>query len=394
MDESGDAGGRHAREWWIPTVSLMTLGALTAVVWIQVPVPAYAVLDILLPAAFVGVATWRSLTLRDTDVFDEDNTVIRWYVAGLVVMACLGLWPVLLRAAGQSTVPVGVRLLTEIMAGGLFGLLVGVYSVRARRSAEQATAARVEQELLERQQETTELLNRTLRHQLLNSLTVVRGRGELVAAKNDDDTEQWGQTIVEQTDRMVETVDDIGQLTRTLTGDTDLEPIELAEVVERAVATARETFQTATITVESLPDCTVRADELLVRALENVLENAVVHNDQEQPTVVVDAGVTDGNVVVTVADDGPGIPETARDRVLDANERGLESDGDGLGLFMTASVLRQYGGGVRLGDADLGGTVVRLTVPLVADETDTEIPGIGQEAAESGQRVASHSTIL
>ncbi|WP_276273787.1 sensor histidine kinase [Haloarcula litorea] len=383
MDEREGLGpARQIREWWVPTVSLMALGTLTVVVWLQVAVPAYALLDVMLPAAFTGVAVWQGLKLRRTDGFGDRDTVIQWFTGGLVVMACLGLWPVLLRAVGQPTVPVGVRLLTEIIAGGLFGLLVGVYSVQARRSAETAAAARVEQELLERQRETTELLNRTLRHQLLNSLTVVRGRAELLATRTEDDPQEWARTVLDRTDRMAETVENIGELTRTLTGEPDLEPVALPAVVPARVAETRERYPEATVRVESLPDRTVRADDLFGRALASVLENAVEHNDRDRPTVEVSATVTAGTAVVTVADDGPGIPAAARERVLEANERGLQSDGDGLGLFLAASVLRQYGGEIDIREADLGGAAVELSVPLAAETVSVpETPGDPSDAS-------------
>ncbi|MBX0322353.1 HAMP domain-containing histidine kinase [Halomicroarcula sp. F13] len=372
---------RTVREWWVPTVSLMALGALTAVVWVQVSTPAYALLDILLPTAFVSVAVWQGLRLHRADGFEDLDTVVRWFTGGLVVMACLGLWPVLLRAVGQPTVPVGVRLLTEIIAGGLFGLLVGVYSVQARQSAERATQARVRQELLERQREANDLLNRTLRHQLLNSLTVVRGRAELLAERTEADPERWATTVVDRTDRMADTVEEIARITRTLTEDTDLGARSLPAVVRSRVAAARDSHPHAAVTVDSVPDCAVRANDLLDRALGNVVENAVEHNDGDRPTVAVSATVADGVAVVTVADDGPGIPESARERVFEANQRGLESDGDGLGLFLTASAVRQYGGEVRISESTLGGAAVELVLPLA--DTDPS-PAVGADRSDDG----------
>lgn len=363
---TGDGTWSVVVEWWVPTVTLMALGALTTVVWVQVATPSYALLDIMLPTGLGSLAVWQGLRLRREDSFEDHGTVVRWFTVGLVVMGCLGLWPVFLRAAGQSTVPVGVRLLTEIIAGGLLALLVGIHSVRARQSAEEATQARVEREFLERQREANDLLNRTLRHQLLNSLTVVRGRAELLADRSDPTEAQWARTVVERTDQMTKTVDDIANITRTLTEGTDVEPLDLASVVETQASLVREAFPGATVTVDAGPDCTVRGDALLGRALGNVLENAVEHNDSDAPTVVVEVTTTDDEAVVVVSDDGPGIPEPARDRVFDANERGLESDGDGLGLFLTASVLRQYGGEVSLVDGPLEGASVALRVPLAA----------------------------
>lgn len=360
----GDHRWDQVTEWWVPTVSLMAIGVLTVVVWVQVPDPGYALLDIALPTAFASVAVWQGLRLRRSASVEDTETVVRWFTGGLVVMGCLGLWPVALRATGQPAVPVGVRLLTEIVAGGVFGLAVGVYSVRARESTQRATEEEVKRELLERQREANDLLNRTLRHQLRNGLTVVRGRGELLAAEGDADQRQWARTVVDKSDQMTETVEKIADITEAMTEETDLEPVRLSTVVSAQVEAVRRAYPEASVTVESVPDCTVRADDLLERALYNVLENAVEHNDSTRPTVVVDATVTGTTARVRVADDGDGIPESARERVLEANERGLESDGDGLGLFLTTSILEQYGGEVQVGESRLDGARVDLSLPL------------------------------
>ncbi|MFC6863247.1 sensor histidine kinase [Halomicroarcula sp. GCM10025817] len=376
----GDHRWDRVTEWWVPTVSLMAIGVLTVVVWVQVPDPGYALLDIALPTACASVAVWQGLRLRQRATVEDTETVVRWFTGGLVVMGCLGLWPVVLRATGQPAVPVGVRLLTEIVAGGLFGLAVGLYSVRARESTQRATEEEVKRELLERQREANDLLNRTLRHQLRNGLTVVRGRGELLAAEGDTDQRQWARTVVDKSDQMAETVDKIADITEAMTGETDLEPVGLSTVVTAQAGAVRRAYPEASVTVESVPDCAVRADDLLERALYNVLENAVEHNDGARPTVVVDATVTGATARVRVADDGDGIPEAARDRVLEANERGLESDGDGLGLFLTASILEQYGGDVTVCESRLGGARVDLSLPLAA----VDCPGVtGDDAARA-----------
>ena len=380
--------GQALREWAVPTVGLMLLGALTTVVWVQVPMR-YALLDIMLPMAFTGVIVWQGLLLRGRLDATEARSVIRWFGGGMVLMGTLGLWPLVLDHAGQATVPVGVRLLTELSAGGLFGLLVGIFGVRARAAAEHATEARVERQSLERQRRTNELLNRTLRHQLLNSLTVVRGRAELLAERSTADRAEWARTVVEHTDAMAETVDEIAHITRSLTAGTELGPVDLQPVVEAQVRNVRAAFPGAVVTVDGVTTCQVRGDDLLGRALWNVLHNAVEHNESPRPTVCVDARVDDERAVVTVSDDGPGIPSGARERVLDANERGLGSDGDGLGLFLTASVLRQYGGDVTLAGSDLGGTAVELSLPLADRESPAaalgSAPGVAEVAPLDGE---------
>jgi signal transduction histidine kinase len=72
-------------------------------------------------------------------------------------------------------------------------------------------------------------------------------------------------------------------------------------------------------------------------------------------------------LLITVDDDGPGLPA---DKRADAMKRGRRLDetkpGSGLGLSIVAETAAMYGGGVKLGDADLGGLRVELKLPAVA----------------------------
>ncbi|WP_336000992.1 HAMP domain-containing sensor histidine kinase [Halorientalis halophila] len=351
-------------EWIVPVVSLVLLGLLIGVVRMQVSEPFFQALDLVLPALFVTLIVWQGLKLHGSGLTTDDRrTVAIWYAMGIYTMVGLGGWTILLNLLGQ-TVPTGVEALTEVVAGGFFGLLVGVAQVRAKQNAEAATQARLEQEFLERQQETNEVLNRILRHHLLNGLTVIRGQAQLLDDRVDDEGGEYAATVIDRADEMTATIEEISDITRTLTGEPDLRPVDLGAVLGEELAALRERYPDVTVGVDGdLPaDCTVRADDLLGRALANVLSNAVEHNDSVAPQVTVTVECEAEAVVVSVADDGPGIPEEVRADVFEPSERGLESDGEGLGLFLTASLVEQYGGRIWLGDGT-DGTVVNLELP-------------------------------
>jgi signal transduction histidine kinase len=79
----------------------------------------------------------------------------------------------------------------------------------------------------------------------------------------------------------------------------------------------------------------------------------------------VSVGGGPGDVEIIVEDDGPGIPEAARERLFARGER-LDTDkpGTGLGLAIARDVAELYGGAIALETSeDLGGLLVRLTLP-------------------------------
>jgi signal transduction histidine kinase len=353
-------------EWIVPVVSLVLLGLFVGLVRLRVDERFFQALDLVLPALFVTLIVWQGLKLHEQELTTERRrTVAVWYALGIYTMIGLAGWSVLLGLLGQR-VPVSVESMTEIVAGGFFGLLVGVAQVRARQNAEAATQAKLEQEFVERQQETNEVLNRILRHHLLNGLTVIRGQAQLLEARADEAEAEHAETVIERTDEMAATIAEIRDITRTLTEEPSLLPVDLDRVLEERLAEARETFPEGRFEVvgETPADCTVQANDLLGRAVANVLANAVEHNDSAEPRVEVSVAEREDAVVLSVADDGPGIPEEVRADVFEPSERGLDSDGEGLGLFLTASVVEQYGGRVWIGEEAEGeGAVVNLELP-------------------------------
>lgn len=106
-------------------------------------------------------------------------------------------------------------------------------------------------------------------------------------------------------------------------------------------------------------------------ALDNVVRNAVTHGrgaDGAAARVVVTVGVEGDVAVLTVDDDGPGISQADRARVVSAFERGSTNvPGSGLGLAVAERVARAHGGTLSLGSSPLGGTRVRIELGDLTD---------------------------
>ncbi|MFB6165121.1 MAG: ATP-binding protein [Haloarculaceae archaeon] len=364
--------------WIVPGVSLMLLGLVGAVAWLVVAEPTYAAIDLALPTLFVALILWQGRKFNRSALEPgQRRTVAIWYAMGIYTMVGLAGWVVLLEALGQAAVPRSVQALTQVVAGGLFGLLVGVAQVRSERSAETAAQAKVEQEFIERQQETNEVLNRILRHHLLNGLTVIRGQTEVLEEHVDGDGEAHVETVLEQANDMAATIEEIRDITRTLTEEPELSAVDLGAVLDDQLARLRETYPEATVEVRGADPhgCRVAANDLLGRAVWNVLANAVEHNTAATPRVSLAVEARAEATVLTIADNGPGITDEVRERAFEPSERGLESDGEGLGLFLTRSVIEQYGGAVWIADEPAaadgalqaapsdGGNVVGLELP-------------------------------
>jgi signal transduction histidine kinase len=119
------------------------------------------------------------------------------------------------------------------------------------------------------------------------------------------------------------------------------------------------------VTVDgTLPTTTVKADEMLDSVVHNLLTNAVVHNDSDTPEIEVSMNTHGDSVTLQIADNGPGIPEDKKDSIFAKGEKGLNSSGTGLGLYLIRTLVEQYGGSVDVADNQPQGSVFTVELPL------------------------------
>ena len=144
-------------------------------------------------------------------------------------------------------------------------------------------------------------------------------------------------------------------------GEERTDGVEIEPVVEEVVDQLRETEPGATIELEAVEPATVRADDLLEVVVRNLIENAIRHNDTEDPHVAVSVTVDDDVARLEVVDDGPGIPEPIRETILEREQKGADSQGMGLGLYLVDQLVTAYGGSIDIDDGPSGGARVVVT---------------------------------
>ena len=203
-------------------------------------------------------------------------------------------------------------------------------------------------------------------HQLRTPLTALRLRLEAISAEGGPAAEQALKADAE-VDRLQSLVGDMLELARASSPDLHGEPVDLG-AASRAAAERWEAAAEANgqhVVVRSNGSSRVWANRRDVDdILDNLLENAI-HYAGHGAEVAVEAGRRDSVVRLTVADDGPGIPEAERQRVFERFYRGStgrsSAPGTGLGLAIVAELVRRWEGDVRLETAD--GTRIEATFP-------------------------------
>ena len=224
--------------------------------------------------------------------------------------------------------------------------------------------ASVERErTLQRERNRLEFMNRLLRHNLLNSLNVVTSRLKMLDGRVDYEMVDHLETAIDRTEEMATFVETIREVTNVIghSKEHELEPKALDDVLTNRVRMAQQSHPEAQITLLSDPAVDVVADELLGEVLDNVLINAVQHNPDETPGVWVDTAVHDDSVEITVADDGPGIPDEKKETIFDRDVKDFDDPGTGFGLYLVHEIMDSYDGSITVTDNEPTGTVFTLT---------------------------------
>ena len=218
-------------------------------------------------------------------------------------------------------------------------------------------------------------------HDLRSPLTTVKLHLETVLLR-DLEAEQRAACLdaaIQELGRLEGGIEDILTASRIERRQLQLtaQPLELGRFVsdfvdDRTPATKTQRAALAWIDAGYGP-MAVKADPLLLRrALDNLVDNAIVHGPVGVE-VRMELGRQAGFAVLAVTDNGPGLERRERKRVFRMFYRGVRNRrhrrGTGLGLFIVASIARAHGGSAWIDSPEDGrGCRVRMAIPLTKDE--------------------------
>jgi signal transduction histidine kinase len=266
----------------------------------------------------------------------------------------------------------------RIMAGDLSGRLpVGRSGDEIDRLAENLNAML---ERIEALMAGLKEVSDNIAHDLKTPLTRLRNRAEEALAKSSNEGEYRAalERTIDESDGLIRTFNALLMIARAESGQardnmTDFDAAEVAHGIHELYEPLAEDRG---LTLEVKADAaTIHGNrELISQALANLVENAIKYGQPvvphpdggaKSPDILIEAHRDGDNVLLSVTDHGPGIPEADRQRAVERFVR-LEASrtqpGSGLGLSLASAVATLHGGDLRLADSQPG-LRVTLVIP-------------------------------
>lgn len=386
------AGGVHAGEqhadwqWLLGGGTILAIGGILTTVHLVSILTTDAnlqtiltggVTSLLFSLAVLAIGSWAVRTWESSAVY----RLAGWCAGGAGSFFVLAFLATVLIESQGGTLPLDQRWFSGASSvGALLGTVLGLYDVRHIRSQQRWREARDRTERLNtrlrQSNERLMVLNRVLRHNVRNDLNVVQGRAELIEKRNDGVDERDAATIADVAESLVEQSDKARTLETLMQNHGEHHAIDLVSVIEHELASLGGEYPAVTVEA-SIPDRQpISAAPSLDTAIANVLENAAKHNDADEPTLSVTVEERGDEVELTVADNGPGIPDHELN-VLDAGAETKLKHASGLGLWTAVWVLDHSDGDIEFETNEPRGSVVRMTFPTAPEAETIEFTKTG-----------------
>ena len=245
---------------------------------------------------------------------------------------------------------------------------LAIENIRNAREKEEAA-------ILAQNEQLRANLLRTISHDLRTPLTSISGNADNLLCNyekmDDASRKQAFRDIYEDSEWLINLVENLLAITRIEDGRVKLSlSVELMdEVITEALHHVSKKREEHTIRVTSEEDFILaRIDaRLIVQVLINLVNNAIKYT-QPGSVIEIHTAKVEHEVYVSVADNGPGIPEDQKMQIFDMFYTGKQKLADsrrslGLGLALCKSIVNAHGGSIKVEDNMPHGSVFTFTLP-------------------------------
>jgi signal transduction histidine kinase len=200
--------------------------------------------------------------------------------------------------------------------------------------------------------ETLRLINRIMRHDLVNNLSIIWGSAELLREECDNEHLHSIFRAVERCEKLIERMREFERCTAA----GERKRISVRRVVEEVVGN----YDSYGVEFVVKGDCEIEADEAFGSVVDNLITNAIIHGGSKRIEVSVER--KEKECEIRIADFGKGIPDEIKEHIFEEGFKFGETGNTGLGLYIVKKVIEKYGGSIEVRDNELGGAIFVIRI--------------------------------
>jgi signal transduction histidine kinase len=205
-------------------------------------------------------------------------------------------------------------------------------------------------------------MDNLLRHNLRTDMNTIMGNAELIEEESPEVADKTA--VIRQTGaELLATAEKEREIITALTGSISQEPIDLCEVVIAAVETIQDRYPEAWIDVSLSELAPVYALDSIQLAVVELLENAICHNEGAEPWVSVTIRPEGEQVVLTVEDNGPPIPDIEAQVLTGGTNMTEIYHSTGLGLWLVYWIVDLSSGQISVRARTGEGNRISISLP-------------------------------
>ncbi|HLE49026.1 MAG TPA: HAMP domain-containing sensor histidine kinase [Patescibacteria group bacterium] len=203
---------------------------------------------------------------------------------------------------------------------------------------------------------TLKVLNKLLRHDLLNDLTIIQGNLEMFQDMKDKlQVETFIGDSQSAVARGMEFIKKMRDLENSVLAGGELKPVDVSKVISTVI----ENYPKMKITTTGA--ASVVADEAITSVFDNIIGNVQMHSGSD--VVNIEVNVSGKFVNIKIADEGKGIPDDVKVKLFTEGFKYGETGHSGLGLYIVRMTVERYGGSITVTDNTPKGAVFIVRLP-------------------------------
>lgn len=201
------------------------------------------------------------------------------------------------------------------------------------------------EERIKQLNETLKLLNKIMRHDILNNLQIIQSSLEFYAEEGNKDLLE---TMFKRIQSSIELIHKMSALESLVSSSEKLKEYNVIELVEDVIKDYSVDFK-----IEG--NGIIIADEAIRSVIDNIISNAIVHGKTDKIDINIE---NKGDTCeIRITDYGRGIPDEIKEKVFEEHFSYGETGGTGLGLYIVKQTIERYGGSIHIEDNKPKGTV-------------------------------------